>query len=50
MLRPKKEVITLNGEEVLEIEEIVMDGDRERAFRFLKKVIYDRILKSQKLH
>ncbi len=50
MLKPKKETITLDGEEVLELEKIVMDGDREKAFRFLKKVVYDRILRSQKAH
>ena len=50
MLKPKKETVTLDGKELLEIEEIVMDGDKERALAFLKKTIYDRILKSQKAH
>ena len=36
----EKEAITLDQQQVLEIEGIVMDEDKDAAFRFLKENIY----------
>ena len=47
MLEIKKTGIALNENELLELERIIIDGDKEEALIFLKKSVYERILHSQ---
>jgi hypothetical protein len=43
MLEIKKSAVSFNEEEVMELERIVMDEDREGAYLFLKKNIYRKL-------
>ena len=47
MLEIKKTALSLDEQDIMELERIVMDDDEKEALRFIKKVIYDRILHSQ---
>ena len=47
MLEIKKSTISLDEEDVMELERIVTDGDEKEALRFVKRAVYDRILHSQ---
>lgn len=47
MLKIQKGVISLEPEEVMELERIITDQDPESAYRFLKK-IYQRLEISQR--
>jgi len=47
MLEIRKAAIALDEAEVLELERIVTDSDEKEALRFLKKAIYDKVIKSQ---
>ena len=47
MLEIKKSAVALEPEEVMELERIITDQDREAAFAFLKKSIYQKISRSQ---
>ena len=47
MLEIKKTVVTLDEEDLIELERIIIDVDDKGAITFLKKRIYDRILHSQ---
>jgi hypothetical protein len=47
MLEITRKTLTLEPQEVMEIERIVTDEDQEEAFIFLKKKIYQRLLTSQ---
>ena len=47
MLEIRKAVVSLDERDVMELERIVTDNDREEALKFLKKSIYDQILHSQ---
>jgi len=47
MLEIKKTGIALDENELLELERIIIDGDKEEALIFLKKSVYQRILHSQ---
>ena len=47
MLEIKKSALSLDEQDIMELERIVMDDDEKEALRFIKKVIYDRILHSQ---
>ena len=47
MLEIRKSAVSLDEEDIIELERIVTDGDEKEAFRFVKKAIYDRILHSQ---
>ena len=47
MLEIKPSVVSLSSEEMMELERIVTDGDREEAFQFLRKSVYNKIAKSQ---
>jgi len=44
MLEITKRVLTLEAEEVMELERIITDSDREGAYHFLKKNIYKKLL------
>jgi len=50
MLEIKKKTLTLEPQEVMELERIIIDEDREGAFQFLKKNIYQRFISSQEDH
>ena len=47
MLEIKKSAVSLDEEDVMELERIITDNDEKEALRFVKKAIYDRILHSQ---
>lgn len=48
MLEMKRKALALETQELMELERIITDEDREGAFRFLKKNIYRKLLASQK--
>ena len=48
MLEIRRTAITLDEEELLELEFIITDSDEKRALRFLKKFVYDRIAQAQR--
>ena len=47
MLEITRKTLTLEPQEVMEMERIVTDEDKAEAFFFLKKKIYQRLLTSQ---
>lgn len=47
MLEITRKTLTLEPQEVMEIERIVTDEDQEDALIFLKKKIYQRLITSQ---
>jgi hypothetical protein len=47
MLEITKKTLTLEPQEVMELERIITDEDREGAFQFLKKYIYQQFTHSQ---
>jgi hypothetical protein len=50
MLEITKKALTLEPQEVMELERKIIDDDREGAFQFLKKNIYQRFIASQEDH
>ena len=47
MLEIRKAAVSFDERDVMELEIIVTDGDKEEALKFVKKSVYDRILHSQ---
>jgi len=47
MLEITRKVVTLESEEVMELERIITDEDKEGAYLFLKKCIQRKLLSSQ---
>jgi hypothetical protein len=47
MLNITSRTLTLEPQEVMELIRIIIDDDREGAFQFLKKNIYQRFITSQ---
>ena len=47
MLEIRKAAIAFDEKELLELERIIIDCDEKRALRFLKKSVYDKIVRSQ---
>jgi hypothetical protein len=47
MLSITRKALTLEPEEVIELERIITDEDKEEALRFLKKHVYKKLLTSQ---
>jgi len=47
MLEVRKAAVALDETELVELERILMDQDREEALRFLKKSVYDKVSRSQ---
>ena len=41
----EKSVVTLNSQQILELKEIILDKDRESAYKFLKENIYQQVAK-----
>jgi hypothetical protein len=48
MLELKRTAISLDEKELLELERIITDGDEKEALRFLKKIVYEKVAKSQR--
>jgi len=47
MLEIKKTAVSFDETDLMELERVITDGDRDEALRFLKKTVYDRIAHSQ---
>jgi len=47
MLEIKKTAIGLDEEELLELERVITDGDEKEALSFLKRAVYDKVIRSQ---
>jgi hypothetical protein len=47
MLEIRKTAVSLGESDLLELERIVTDADEKEALGFLKKSIYDRVVRSQ---
>ncbi len=47
MLEIRKTAVSFDERDLLELERIVTDADKEDALQFLKKSVYNRILSSQ---
>ncbi|MFA4836181.1 MAG: hypothetical protein WC749_08960 [Dehalococcoidia bacterium] len=47
MLEIRKSAVTFDGEEMLELERILIAQDEIGAFRFLRKSVYNKIARSQ---
>jgi len=47
MLESRKTAVALEEEELIELQRIIIDHDEKEALRFLRKVIYNKIAKSQ---
>jgi len=42
-----KKTLTLEPDEIMELERIITDEDKEGSYQFLKKIVYQRCLSSQ---
>lgn len=49
-MKEEKEIITLEQKEIMELEEIVMDRDKDSAHEFLIEKIYEPIRKRKDSH
>ena len=47
MLEIRRAAVALEEEELVEMARIVFDQDREAALRFLKKAVYDKVVRAQ---
>ena len=47
MLEIRKTAVSLDEQDMMELERIVTDNDEKEALRFVKRSIYDRLLHSQ---
>jgi hypothetical protein len=47
VLEIRKAAISLDEDEVLELERVITDRDEKEAMAFLKRCVYDRILHAQ---
>jgi hypothetical protein len=48
MLEIRKSAVSLDESELLELERVITDGEAEAALKFLNKVIYQKIARSQR--
>ena len=48
MLELKRTAISLDEKELLELERIIVDGNKKEAFTFLSKIVYERVARSQR--
>ena len=48
MLEAKREAVALEPHEIVELEQIVTDKDRDAAYEFLKERIYKKIRSAQR--
>lgn len=47
MLEIRKTAIALDEKELLDLERIMIDGEEKEALIFLKKSVYDKVVRSQ---
>ncbi len=47
MLEIRKTAVSFDEQDIMELERIVTDNDKEEALKFLRKSIYDRIAHAQ---
>ncbi|MBA7700943.1 hypothetical protein ES703_109669 [subsurface metagenome] len=47
MLEIRKTAVAFDEKDLMELERIMVDSDKDDAMRFLKKYVYDRILHAQ---
>ncbi|RJQ37648.1 MAG: hypothetical protein C4555_06060 [Dehalococcoidia bacterium] len=47
MLEIRKAAVSLDEQDLMELERIVTDGDEKEALRFLRKCVYERIIRAQ---
>jgi hypothetical protein len=47
MLEIKKTAIVLEETDLIELERIIIDSDKDEALRFLKKSVYEKVVHSQ---
>ncbi len=47
MIQIKKSVISLEEKDVIELQQIILDANKEQAFDFLKYSVYNQIVRSQ---
>ncbi len=47
MLEIKKSAVSLDEQDIMELERIVIDGDEKEALKFVKRSIYDKIARAQ---
>ncbi len=47
MLEIKKTAIALEEMDLIELERIIIDNDKDEALRFLKKSVYEKVVHSQ---
>jgi hypothetical protein len=47
MLEIKKTVLSIEENELIELQRIIIDSDKEEALRFLRKSVFDKIMHSQ---
>lgn len=47
MLEIRKTAVAFDEKDLMELERIMVDSDKDDAMRFLKKYVYDRTLHSQ---
>ena len=48
MLEGRKTAVALEEEDLVELQRIIIDRDEKEALKFLKKVVFDKVLRSQK--
>lgn len=48
MLESRKTAVVIEEEELVELQRIIIDRDEKEALKFLKKVVFDKVLRSQK--
>ena len=48
MLEGRKTAVALEEEELVELRRIIIDRDEKEALKFLKKVVFDKVLWPQK--
>ena len=47
MLEIRKTAVSFDERDLMELERIITDGDKEQSLKFLKKSVYEKILHSQ---
>jgi len=48
MIEARKTALSLEEEELVELQRIIIDRDEKEALKFLKKSVFDKVLHSQK--
>jgi len=48
MIEARKTAVALEEEELVELQRIIIDRDEKEALKFLKKSVYDKVLRAQK--